>query len=1069
MKRFLVIVTSLVLLMTAVFPVYSVESGHVIINQVYGASDDGYADHSFIELYNPTANNISLSGWSVQYRSSSSGDQASAWAVLKLTGVIEANGYYLIRCGAVTKPSGSFEVPQGNQEWDMILHNKGLSVALLNNDAPLTDDFSGDITADGFALPAGFVDLAAAGGNDGTADQAPPAYEGAFASIQSKKKAVHRIGFSDTNNNKADFEEVNYSKSVSADKGPHAGNASVIPTPAYTPVETTNKQYIGYFNADSAVKTKLIARYNAGAYSADGGSAEITAYNFANGFAYSVNGVKGTLDCVDMKNLKNGANVEELSGTELKAAELAENAGDGFSYGDMTSVAVSPDGKTLAVAMQDADYTKSGRVLFFDCNKDGSLIYSGIAVTGSQPDMVTFTEDGAKALTADEGEPREGYTAAGAVDPMGSVTVIDVGTKKATNVDFKAFDAKRSELVSAGVVLRKNTAPSVDLEPEYIAVSGNKAYIALQEANAVAVFNIETLQFENIFSLGFEDYSKVAIDLNKSDGKYNPKTYDNIKGIRMPDGISAATINGETYLLTANEGDSRAWPIGTETDTNEIKDKTSPVNSIKTGGKVTWFDVDQYDGLESGTDYIFGGRSFTVFKVTENGLEEVFDSGSDFERITAQVLPDYFNCSNDTIELEDRSGKKGPEPEGITVGTVGGHTYAFVGLERTGGVMIYDITDPANAAFKNYFNSRDYSSDIKDDVSPEGLTFAAADKNRSGAPVLIISNEVSGTVSVIAIDADTTSPEILSIENGKTYYVTKKVVAYNDDESPVTVTLNGEPAGESFFLPGNCDATYTISAKDRAGNETVYIVYMKPISSITGKLGDISDKTVKSSGSALITEVETQLLDIAGAFDENESTEAEWNELKAALDLCKKLDNKITEVSEKLSALREAVKGYSPDTVSENDKANIEKLLSNASAILSSDNLTQAERAEVETIVSEVNVLLEKIGKDSGTQAPPKQPETSETDTDKPQETTAETEKPSTDTTDFPATDTADSPTSDTTDLPSTDTIDSPETGAPDSPKTGDTVSIILWIAMLFISVGALTGVTAFDKKKVTK
>ena len=124
MKRFLVIVTSLVLLMTAVFPVYSVESGHVIINQVYGASDDGYADHSFIELYNPTANNISLSGWSVQYRSSSSGDQASAWAVLKLTGVIEANGYYLIRCGAVTKPSGSFEVPQGNQERDMILHNK---------------------------------------------------------------------------------------------------------------------------------------------------------------------------------------------------------------------------------------------------------------------------------------------------------------------------------------------------------------------------------------------------------------------------------------------------------------------------------------------------------------------------------------------------------------------------------------------------------------------------------------------------------------------------------------------------------------------------------------------------------------------------------------------------------------------------------------------------------------------------------------------------------------------------------------------------------------------------------
>ena len=95
-----------------------------------------------------------------------------------------------------------------------------------------------------------------------------------------------------------------------------------------SPVKTTDKQYTGFFNADSAVKTKLIARYNAGAYSADGGSAEITAYNAVNGFAYSVNGVKGTLDYIDMRNLKDGDTVEELTGKELKAAELAENAGD---------------------------------------------------------------------------------------------------------------------------------------------------------------------------------------------------------------------------------------------------------------------------------------------------------------------------------------------------------------------------------------------------------------------------------------------------------------------------------------------------------------------------------------------------------------------------------------------------------------------------------------------------------------------------------------------------------------------------------------------------------------------
>ena len=304
MKRFLGIFTLLVLLLAAAIPAYAAENDHVIINQVYGASDDGYADHSFIELYNPPGSNIDLNGWSVQNRSSASGNQAGGWAVLKLTGVIEANGYYLICCGAVASPSGSYQVPQGNQEWDMLLHNKGLSVALLSNDTPLTDDFSGDITAEGFALPAGFADLASAGGNDGTTDQQPPAYEGAFASIQSKKKAIRRIGFADTNNNAADFEEVNYSKSVSADKGPHAGDQTVTPAPSYTPVDTTDTQYTGYFSADSAVKAKLIARYNARAYSADGGSAEITAYNAASGFAYSVNGVKGTLDCVDMRGLQ---------------------------------------------------------------------------------------------------------------------------------------------------------------------------------------------------------------------------------------------------------------------------------------------------------------------------------------------------------------------------------------------------------------------------------------------------------------------------------------------------------------------------------------------------------------------------------------------------------------------------------------------------------------------------------------------------------------------------------------------------------------------------------------------
>lgn len=92
MKRLLGLISALVLLLTAVFPAYAAGNDHVIINQVYGASDDGYADHSFIELYNPTVKNVDLNSWSVQYRSSSGGNQTDSWALLKLTGTIGANG-----------------------------------------------------------------------------------------------------------------------------------------------------------------------------------------------------------------------------------------------------------------------------------------------------------------------------------------------------------------------------------------------------------------------------------------------------------------------------------------------------------------------------------------------------------------------------------------------------------------------------------------------------------------------------------------------------------------------------------------------------------------------------------------------------------------------------------------------------------------------------------------------------------------------------------------------------------------------------------------------------------------
>lgn len=766
---------------------------HVIVNQVMGASGDGAASHSFIELYNPTGSDVSLDGWSVQYRSSESGAHSDSWNVLTLEGTVKAGGYFLIRCGAVDPgESPAYDVPAGDMEWDMQLHNKGLSVALMENTTQLDDDFTGNIMDENFTKPDGFVDLAAARGNDGEENQIPPAWEGSYSDIQSKKKAIRRTDFADTNDNAADFAAVDYRETVSSELGPHTGSDdqpdgegsgggegnedSSGDTPSFTAADTTSEKYYGYFNDDTAtLDIELAARYNSGASSGDGGSAEITAYNSSNGYAYSVNGLKGTLDCFSMQTVDGGNRIKDLPGSEIDIAAMIENGSGGsdFSYGDMTSVAVSPDGKLLAVALQSSDYTANGKVAVFDCGQDGGLTNMRLADAGVQPDMITFSSDGTAILTANEGEPRKGYSAADATDPAGSVTIIDTdsvikGTPSSENIGFDSFDDRRSDLIADGIVIRKDTAPSVDFEPEYITVAGSTAYVTLQEANAIAVLDLGKREFTGVYSAGFEDHSKIAIDLNKGDETYAPDTYENIMGIRMPDGISSCVIDGQTYLLTANEGDGRAWPADTEADTNEIEDKKSPVCGTEFDKKVTWFDTAQYDGLREGTDYLFGGRSFTMFRVTGSGLEEVFDSGCDFEEKTSITVIDNFNCSNDDITIDDRSGKKGPEPETVTTGTIGGRTYAFVGLERVSGIMVYDITDPDDVKFDNYINSRDFSENVKNDVSPEGLCFVSAQSRSAKAPLLLSSNEVSGTVSVMKLtpagseNDDTAAEEIVT-------------------------------------------------------------------------------------------------------------------------------------------------------------------------------------------------------------------------------------------------------------------------------------------------------------------
>ena len=164
--------------------------------------------------------------------------------------------------------------------------------------------------------------------------------------------------------------------------------------------------------------------------------------------------------------------------------------------------------------------------------------------------MIIFTPNGNRILTANEGEPREGY-GDHAVDPAGTVTTIKTNGYSAVTADFTAFDSEeaREKLVDKHIVLKKNTAPSKDLEPEYIACNNSTAYVSLQEANAIAVLDLASGSFTDIYSAGFEDYSEIAVDIDKKDEEYNPQTYDSLRGIRMPDGIALVSIHDTDYLL----------------------------------------------------------------------------------------------------------------------------------------------------------------------------------------------------------------------------------------------------------------------------------------------------------------------------------------------------------------------------------------------------------------------------------------------------------------------------------------------------------------------------------------
>ncbi len=470
------------------------------------------------------------------------------------------------------------------------------------------------------------------------------------------------------------------------------------------------------------------------------GAAEIVAYDPGTRRLFVVNAVAASIDIVNLSNPTTPVSAGTIDVTVFGAVANSVAVHNGI----------------VAVAIEADIKQEPGTVAFFNAATAALL---GSVQVGALPDMVTFTPDGSKVLVANEGEPNDAYD----VDPEGTVSIIDLtggfAALPVQTVSFAAFNlggSRAAELPPGVRVFGPNASVAQDLEPEYIAVSddGITAWVALQENNAFAVIDINAASVIRIDDLGTKNHSAPgnAMDASNRDDGINIETWP-IFGFFMPDGIASFSKGGVTYVLSANEGDSRdydgfseeervadleldaaAFPGGTvlQMDENLGRLKTTSANGDLDGDG----DVDRI--------YSYGARSFSIWNGHTGTL--VFDSGDDFEQITAQAVPALFNSDeSDPSEFDDRSDDKGPEPESVVVGSIGSTDYAFIGLERVGGIMVYDITEPANAHFVTY------APPPAQDKGPEGLVFISGADSPNGQPLLVTGNEVSGTVSVFQI------------------------------------------------------------------------------------------------------------------------------------------------------------------------------------------------------------------------------------------------------------------------------------------------------------------------------
>lgn len=492
-----------------------------------------------------------------------------------------------------------------------------------------------------------------------------------------------------------------------------------------------------------SVQLSVLGTYSSGVF--DEAAAEVVAFDEKNDQLFITNADANSLDVLSIAN--------PSQPTFLKTIDLSPYGGGPNSVAVFNNIVV--------VAVEANDKQMPGAVVFFDLQGN----YTNQLQVGPLPDMLTFTPNGKFLLVANEGEPNDDYT----VDPEGSISIIRINGNpakyKQNRVSTVTFSAFQQNYPSDIRVFGPGATLAQDLEPEYIAVTRDSktAYAVMQENNALVEIGISGRRAKGLIALGFKDHMAPAnkLDVSNRDDSIRIDNWP-VYGMYQPDAIEIFRTGGQQYLISANEGDSRDYDGFSEED--RVKDldldptafpnaatlqEDEELGRLKITNTLGDTDGDgDFDEL-----YAYGARSFSIWDLNGN---LVYDSGDEFEQIIAAMLPDDFNSTNDENDsFDNRSDDKGPEPEGLTVAEINGVAYGFIGMERMGGVMVYDLSDPTAPVFEQYINNRDFAGDAELgtalDLGPEVLIHIEASKSPNGQDLLVVSNEVSGSVTVYSI------------------------------------------------------------------------------------------------------------------------------------------------------------------------------------------------------------------------------------------------------------------------------------------------------------------------------